>query len=480
MAEHRKKVLIVGAGVAGGIVAEVLKKRKNCDLEPVAYVDDDPQKQNTVLHGLPVLGNREQIPSIVNKFGVKEIIIAMPSVPGEVVREIVEICHKTKTQLKILPGIYDLITGKIRICAIREVEVEDLLGRRPVSLNIDEIADYLTGRVVLITGAGGSIGSELCRQLAGFNPGLLVLLGHGENSIFDIERKLREEYPDLALIAVIADIRDSRRINRIFNCYRPEVVFHAAAHKHVPLMEKNPEEAVKNNILGTRILAKAAHLVKAKTFVFISTDKAVNPTSIMGATKRTAEMIIQRMDGLSATKFVAVRFGNVLGSRGSVIPLFKKQIASGGPVTVTHPAMERYFMTIPEAAQLVIQAGALAEGGEIFILDMGEPVSIVELAKNLIKLSGFEPEKDIRIKYTGIRPGEKYSENLYSAKEQLIATKHKRIFKVVSQKNNYSNLEEMLQFLEQEQDFTEEKIIAYLVKVAGLKQSNKDGDLGDR
>ena len=470
MVENKKKVLIIGAGVAGGVVADVLRQRANSDWEPVGFMDDDPQKQNLILHDLPVLGNRHRISAIVQEIGVQQIIIAMPSVLGEVVRQIVEICHGTKAQLKILPGIYDLITGKIKISNIREIELEDLLGRQPVSLNIEEIAGYLKDRVVLITGAGGSIGSELCRQLTVFRPRLLVLLGHGENSIYNIERELQEKYPVLALAVEIVDIRDEQQISRIFSRYRPAVVFHAAAHKHVPLMEKNAEEAVKNNIIGTKTVAEAAHLVKAEIFVLISTDKAVNPTSIMGATKRAAEMIIQWMNGYSTTKFVAVRFGNVLGSRGSVIPLFKKQIASGGPVTVTHPTMERYFMTIPEAVQLVIQAGALANGGETFILDMGKPVSIVELAKNLIRLSGYEPERDIAIEYTGIRPGEKYSERLYSDQEQVVNTKHKRIFKVVSLKNNFNALIKMLGALEQGHFvYSKENIMLYLAKVVGLK-----------
>lgn len=472
MAEHKKKVLIVGAGGAGKIVAEALKERVDSDLEPVAFVDDDPQKKNLVIHGLPVLGNRYRIPDIVEETGVSLIVIAMPSVSGDVIRQIVDICQRTKARLKISPGIYDVITGKVKISQIRKIEVEDLLGRQPVLININEIADYLTGRVVLITGAGGSIGSELCRQVAGFKPKLLVLLGHGENSIYDIDRKLKEEYVDLALAVRIVDIRDCQQINQIFTLYRPEVIFHAAAHKHVPLMEKNVQEAVKNNIIGTRILAEAAHLVNAEIFVLISTDKAVDPTSIMGATKKAAEMIIQWMNGSSVTKFVAVRFGNVLGSRGSVIPLFKQQIASGGPVTVTHPAMKRYFMTIPEAVQLVIQAGALARGGEIFVLDMGEPVDIAGLAKNLIRLSGYEPERDIDIKYTGIRPGEKCSEKLYSDREQIETTGHKRIFKVVPPENKFDDLIEMLEFfLEQDQfGYTEEKVISCLVNVTGLKK----------
>ncbi|WP_051273506.1 polysaccharide biosynthesis protein [Desulfotruncus alcoholivorax] len=470
MAGHKKKVLIVGAGVAGGIVAEVLKQRVNGEWVPVAFVDDDPEKQTKVLYGLPVLGNRHCINDIVKKLKIDYIVIAMPSVPGEVIRQIVEICQKTKVQLKILPGIYDLITGKIKISDIRDIEVEDLLGRSTVTLNISEIANYLTDKVVLITGAGGSIGSEICRQIAVFGPKILVLLGHGENSIYEIEQELKKKYPDVPLAAIIADIRDCRRVNQVFNQFRPAVVFHAAAHKHVPLMEKNEEEAVKNNIQGTRILTEAAHLNNTEIFVLISTDKAVNPTSVMGATKRAAEMVIQWMNGLSATKFVAVRFGNVLGSRGSVIPLFKKQIASGGPVTVTHPAMKRYFMTTYEAVHLVIQAGALARGGEIFVLDMGKPIYITDLAKNLIRLSGYEPGKDIAIQYTGVRPGEKYEESLYSDDEQVMPTKHERIFKIAPKKNNFVQLIDMLETIDQ-CNYSNQELIACLINVVGLKQN---------
>jgi len=316
----------------------------------------------------------------------------------------------------------------MRFNPIRQVQVEDLLGRDPVSVDLEEVAGYVTGETVFITGAGGSIGSEICRQIAKFNPGKLVLLGHGENSIFDIEQELRAERPGIDYVTEILDIKDREKVFLLFERYKPGVVFHAAAHKHVPLMEKNPEEALKNNVVGTQNLAEAADRVKVKTFVSISTDKAVNPTSVMGATKRTVEMLIQSLDLRSQTKFVAVRFGNVLGSRGSVIPTFKRQIANGGPVTVTHPDMVRFFMTIPEATQLVIQAGAMAQGGEIFILDMGKPVKIVDLAKDLIRLSGFEPEVDIKIQFTGIRPGEKLYEELLTTEEGTTSTKHSRIF----------------------------------------------------
>ncbi|MGI6450064.1 MAG: polysaccharide biosynthesis protein [Desulfitobacteriia bacterium] len=423
--KDQRKVLIVGAGDAGVLALRELKKRDYLDGMPVGFIDDSRSKINLHVQGFPVLGSREDIPQIVEQYEVDEIIIAIPSASGDVIREIVEICKETKaTSLKILPGVHDILSGKITVSPIREVQVEDLLGRDPVSVDLEEVAGYLKGQTVLVTGAGGSIGSELCRQIVQFNPKKLILTGHGENSIFDIEQELKNQ----PVVTEIVDIKDTAKVKLIFEKYRPQVVFHAAAHKHVPLMEGNPEEALKNNILGTTNLAQAADETGVKTFVLISTDKAVNPTSIMGASKRIAEMVIQDFDRRSSTKFVAVRFGNVLGSRGSVIPTFKKQISVGGPVTVTDPNMTRYFMTIPEASQLVIQAGAMASGGEIFILDMGKPVKIVNLAKDLIRLSGLEPEKDIKIVFTGIRPGEKLYEELLTSEEGTSATKHKRIF----------------------------------------------------
>ncbi len=476
MTERRQKVLIIGAGVAGRIVAEVLKNKVDGNLEPVGFIDDDTKKINTVINGLPVLGDRYGIPAIVKKTGSEQIIIAMPSAPCETIRQIVEICHQTKAKLKIQPGFYDLITGKLKVSNIREVQLEDLIGRRSFSLDIKGITGYIKGRTILVTGAGGSIGSEICRQLAGLGPKQLVLLGHGENSIYEVEMELREKFPFAPLVPVIADIRDSRRVDRIFKRHRPAVVFHAAAHKHVPLMESNPEEAVKNNIIGTRIVAEAAHRYNVQVFILVSSDKAVNPTSIMGATKRVAEMLIQWMNETSATRFAAVRFGNVLGSRGSVVPLFKKQISSRGPVTITHPAMKRYFMTVTEAAQLVIQAGALARGGEIFILDMGEPVLILDLVKNLIKLSGYEPEVDIPIQYIGIRKGEKLTESLHYDYEQILPTSHKRIYQVSPVNYNFAALEKMLELFNQEQfQFSEEEIKYHLHRFAGLQRNNEDG-----
>ncbi len=424
----QKQVLIIGAGDAGVLAVRELKNRNYRDGRPMGFIDDDRSKIKLKILGIPVLGSRKDISRVIKGHNIDEVIIAMPSASGEAVREIVEICEKCGIDLKIMPGVYDIISGDINVNPIRQIQVEDLLGRDPVCVDLQEVAGYVAGETVFITGAGGSIGSEICRQIARFNPGKLVLIGHGENSIFDIEQELRSEHPGIDYITEILDIKDRQKVDLIFARYKPGVVFHAAAHKHVPLMERNPEEALKNNVVGSQNLAEAADKTNVKIFVSISTDKAVNPTSVMGATKRTVEMLIQSLDRRSQTKFVAVRFGNVLGSSGSVIPTFKRQIAKGGPVTVTHPDMVRYFMTIPEAAQLVIQAGSMAKGGEIFILDMGKPVKIVDLAKDLIRLSGLEPEVDIKIEFTGIRPGEKLFEELLTAEEGITSTKHSRIF----------------------------------------------------
>ncbi len=422
-------VLIVGAGDAGVLVAKEIRKLNQGSFYPIGFVDDNPTKQNLKLLGLPILGDREDIPRLVDEYGVREIVIAIPSAPRNIIREIVDICQTTPVSLKILPGLYTEEGQGVVVSQIRRVQVEDLLGREPVKVNLSSMSGYLSGRTVLVTGAGGSIGSELSRQIARFGPERLILLGHGENSIYEIYQELRADFNGLKLAPVIADVRDYPAMEAAFECFRPRVVFHAAAHKHVPLMEDNPAEAVKNNILGTWNVARAARNFQAETLIYISTDKAVNPTGIMGATKRVAEMIVQEYFQKGCrTRFAAVRFGNVLDSRGSVVPLFKKQIDRGGPVTVTHPEMTRFFMTISEAVQLVIQAGAMAAGGEIFVLDMGEPVKIVDLARRMIRLAGFEPEKNIRIIYSGIRPGEKLYEEILTAQEGISATLHQRIF----------------------------------------------------
>src|SRR5690625_243428 len=414
-----KRTLIVGAGNAGAMIARQLTNgHTNTDLNLIGFIDDDPAKNRMQLFGLSVLGTTREIEEIVDREKIEHIVIAIPSLNNGELTEIINRCSETDANVQILPKIEDLATGKVTVSMLRNIDVEDVLGRLPVELDIDAISNYVTNNTVMITGAGGSIGSEICRQLMRFTPGRILLVGHGEYSIYTIERELRKNFgkTETEIIPLIADVQDRDRIFNIVKNYQPQIIYHAAAHKHVPLMEYNPHEAIKNNVIGTKNVSEAADAFNVNTFVLVSTDKAVNPTNVMGGTKRLAEMIIQDLAMRSETKFVAVRFGNVLGSRGSVIPLFKEQIAEGGPVTVTHPEMTRYFMTIPEATRLVIQAGTLARGGEIFVLDMGEPVKIVDLAKNLIKLSGYSTD-EIEITYTGIRPGEKMYEELLGEDE---------------------------------------------------------------
>lgn len=422
-----KKVLIVGAGAAGTMILREISLSNKINYKVVGFVDSDKSKHGTFVSGIKVLGDVDHIQDHVNKTGADMIIIAIPSASALAKKEITRLCLETKCETKTLPGLYQLLDGEVAVSKLRNVDVNDLLGREPVSLNINEIIGYINDQVVLVTGGGGSIGSELCRQIAAHAPRQLIILDIYENNAYEIEQELKRAYPDLNLVTLIASIRDSVKMDDVFNKYRPDIVFHAAAHKHVPLMETSPNEAVKNNVLGTYKVVKCADKYKVKKFVQISTDKAVNPTNIMGATKRVCEMIIQAFSRKSETCFVAVRFGNVLGSNGSVIPLFKKQIEEGGPVTVTHKDIIRYFMTIPEAVSLVLQAGAYAQGGEIFVLDMGEQVKIYDLAVNLIKLSGYEPGKDIEIKVTGLRPGEKLYEERLMAEEGLTQTANDRI-----------------------------------------------------
>ena len=425
--KHQKegnRVLIAGAGTSGSVILKEMLTSRYAQGYVVCFVDDDKNKVGKILNGVPVAGKREDIPRLAEKYKVDEIYIAMPSAPAKDRKEIIEICRETGCKVKILPGIYQLLNGEVSVSRLRDVEIEDLLGREPVRVNMDEILEYVNGKVVLVTGGGGSIGSELCRQIAGHQPKQLIVFDVYENNAYDLQQELKRKFPELNLAVLIGSVRNTHRIESVFAEYRPDIVYHAAAHKHVPLMEDSPNEAIKNNVFGTY---KTANKYGTKRFVLISTDKAVNPTNIMGASKRMCEMVIQMMNAKSKTDFVAVRFGNVLGSNGSVIPLFKKQIEQGGPVTVTHPDIIRYFMTIPEAVSLVLQAGVYAKGGEIFVLDMGEPVKILDLAKNLIRLSGYKPGEDIQIMFSGLRPGEKLYEELLMEEEGLQDTPNKLI-----------------------------------------------------
>ena len=420
--------LIIGAGDAGATIAREIERYHKRSRKVIGFIDDDESKFNRLMGGVRILGNRHDIPSIVKENKVKEIIIAMPSVTRNEIRNIMEICSPLKCKVNTLPGMYQLLDDEVLVSHLHPVSIEDLLERDEVRLDMDVVEHYIRDKVVLVTGAGGSIGSEICRQIMRVGPKQLLLLGHGENSIYLINQELKNIYKDGPIIPIIADIRDKQQLDQIFTQYHPQVVFHAAAHKHVPLMEIQPMAAVLNNIYGTRNVADVAGRHGVERFVMISTDKAVNPTSVMGATKRVAEKVIISMNDTYDTKYITVRFGNVLGSRGSVIPLFKKQIEAGGPVTVTDPEMTRYFMTIPEASQLVLQAGAMGKGGEVFLLDMGEPVKIIDLARNMIRLSGLEPDKDIHIKITGLRPGEKKYEELLTSEEGTNRTNHTKIF----------------------------------------------------
>ena len=426
-AEKMKRVLIVGAGEAGNAIIKEIVNSPYVNMKIVGIVDDDVTKHGKFMHGIKVVGDRNDIVDIAESQRVDEIIIAMPTVSAMETKKILDICKQTGCELKRLPGMYQLVNGDVSISKLKDVDVNDLLGRDPIEVDLDSIMGYVSGKVVMVTGGGGSIGSELCRQIASHNPKQLVIVDIYENSTYDIQQELKRKYPDLDLVVLIASVRNTKRIDQIFATYHPQIVYHAAAHKHVPLMEDSPNEAVKNNVLGTWKVVQAADKYKVKRFVMISTDKAVNPTNIMGATKRICEMIIQTYNNRSQTEYVAVRFGNVLGSNGSVIPLFKKQIEAGGPVTVTHPDIIRYFMTIPEAVSLVLQAGAYAKGGEIFVLDMGEPVKIVDLARNLILLSGHKPDEEIQIVFTGLRPGEKLYEEMLMKEEGMQDTANKLI-----------------------------------------------------
>ncbi len=420
--------MIIGAGEAARTLIREFKSSPETYNVIQCVIDDDDKKKGKYIQGYLVVGGREKIQECVKRYEIQEIIVAMPSANKKEIRKILEICKETNCKLKILPGIYQLVKGEVEISKLRAVQIEDLLGREPIKINLDEVVGYLEGKTILVTGGGGSIGSELCRQIAAYYPKKLIIVDIYENNAYEIQQELEKEYPKMELIVLIASVRNTHRMDSIFCKYKPDVVYHAAAHKHVPLMENSPNEAIKNNVFGTYKTAMAAAKYGIKRFVLISSDKAVNPTNIMGASKRICEMIIQTLDKEYETEFVAVRFGNVLGSNGSVIPLFEKQILNGGPVTVTHPDIIRYFMTIPEAVSLVLQAGAYAKGGEIFILDMGEPVKILDLAKNLIQLSGYIPYEDIDIVFTGLRPGEKLYEELLMKEEGMRDTDNKLIY----------------------------------------------------
>lgn len=421
-------VMLIGAGAAANAILKEIETSRYLNLNPKCIIDDNPGCHGKFLRGVPIVGGRDKIADAVGQYNVDEIIFAIPSANTHVKKEILDICKETGCKMRTLPGMYQLINGDVSVAKLKEVEIEDLLGRDPIEINTEEVLNYVKDKVILVTGGGGSIGSELCRQIAGHQPKQLIIVDIYENNAYAIQQELIRKYPTLDLVVLIASVRNTERIEDIFRRYRPNIVYHAAAHKHVPLMEVSPNEAIKNNVFGTYRTAQAADKYGVEKFVLISTDKAVNPTNVMGASKRMCEMVIQMMNRKSQTNFVAVRFGNVLGSNGSVIPLFKKQIAEGGPVTVTDPNIIRYFMTIPEAVSLVLQAGAYARGGEIFVLDMGEPVKIVDLATNLIKLSGYKPGEDIEIKFTGLRPGEKMYEELLMNEEGLKKTANKMIY----------------------------------------------------
>jgi len=426
--KNTTNIMLIGAGDAGRLIINEVNTSDHLQARVVCAIDDDPQKIGKYLRGVPIVGGRDMILESVEKYRVDQIILAMPSISMAEQKELLDLCKETGCNMKILPGIYQFINDEVSVKKLRDVQIEDLLGREPIKTNLDVVLSYVQGQTVLVTGGGGSIGSEICRQIAAHDPKKLIVLDIYENTTYDLQQELMRKFPEVDLTVLIGSVRNTHRVEQIFEKYKPDIVFHAAAHKHVPLMEKSPNEAIKNNVFGTLNCARSANKWGTKRFVLISTDKAVNPTNIMGATKRICEMIIQAMSRTTqGTEFVAVRFGNVLGSNGSVIPLFRQQIAAGGPVTVTDPNIIRYFMTIPEAVSLVLQAGAYAKGGEIFVLDMGEPVKIDDLARNLIKLSGFKPGEDIKIVYTGLRPGEKLYEELLMDEEGLQATENKLI-----------------------------------------------------
>lgn len=460
------RTLIIGAGAGGSLFVKSLQ-RHDFEVELIGIIDDDPAKQRMTLFGVPVIGRVEDIPELVKLHAIEQITVAIPSLPAKELGEIVELCANTSAKINQMPSVEEVVLGKYQVNKFKEIEVVDLLGREEVKLDMEQIAEQLSGQTVLVSGAGGSIGSEVCRQIIRFSPERILLLGHGENSIYLINKELNNLNTDTEIVPIVADIQDRERIFNVMEQYKPDRVYHAAAHKHVPLMEYNPTEAVKNNIYGTKNMAEAAKAADVQSFVMISTDKAVNPPNVMGATKRVAEMIVTGLNEKGKTNFVAVRFGNVLGSRGSVIPLFKEQIQKGGPVTVTDFRMTRYFMTIPEASRLVLQAGALAQGGEIFVLDMGKPVRILDLAKKMVKLSGYT-EKEIPIEESGIRPGEKLYEELIASSEH---TNRKVYDKIFVGKVNNEPIEDVMNFIHKVEQYTNEDLKSALVSFAGGQQN---------
>lgn len=479
--ESTRKTMIIGAGDACNIVMNELTMSRYLDSKIMCIIDDNKSKHNTFIHGVKVVGGRDRIIEMVEKYGINEIIIAMPSISRKKLKDILKICQQTDAELKIVPGVYQLVNGDVTVDKMRKVQIEDLLGRDPVNVNLEGAMNYVSGKTVLVTGGGGSIGSELCRQIAANIPKRLIIFDIYENSAYDIQQELRHEFPELDLVVLIGSVRNTDRINSVFEKYRPQIVYHAAAHKHVPLMEDSPNEAIKNNVFGTYKTAVAADLYDTEKFVLISTDKAVNPTNIMGASKRLCEMIVQAFNIQSKTDYVAVRFGNVLGSNGSVIPLFRKQIEAGGPITVTHPDIIRYFMTIPEAVSLVIQAGAFAKGGEIFVLDMGEPIKIVDLAKNLIRLSGFVLGQDISIKYIGLRPGEKLYEEMLMDEEGLTDTENKMIHIGmpidIDEDKFFRQLDQLYEYAYEEsdkiKDLVKEMVPTYQIREADIERDRE-------
>jgi FlaA1/EpsC-like NDP-sugar epimerase len=486
--ENRKRVLVVGAGEAGAIIVREMRTSPRVSLDPIGFVDDNPLKVGSVIHGIPVIGTLEEIPQLVQEFLVEEVVIAMPTAPGTIIRKAVKLCEEASVPSKSVPGLYELLDGQASLSRIREVKIEDLLRREPVKIDIGKVQQMITGKRVLVTGAGGSIGTEICLQIASFGPKELVVLGHGENSLFTLSYELNKArgmldgYSNYELRIVLADVRDRPRLESIYKRFTPQIVFHAAAHKHVPLTEDNLEDAVTTNVLGTQNLINLSIEYQVERFVLISTDKAVNPVNILGRTKRIAEMIVREAALETGRPYVSVRFGNVLGSRGSVVPLFSKQIAEGGPVTVTHPEMRRFFMTIPEAVQLVLQAATLGETGEVFVLDMGEPIKIVDLAQDMIELSGYQIGRDIEITFTGFRPGEKLYEELFLADELPQRTQHSKIFVACnpSGHSSYSLKEKVDHLILKAQTGEVDEIRKLLDEIVSENDNNKTLDNGSQ